>query len=397
MNDYFKEQEIKEAKRIERVLVYQRSLYIPAALLTMFLYKHLLSLQTLLIVAALLLITAFVYFFNSRCTTIRQQHLLGAVVLLMDTVVLSCMAVTVGSYGNIGSIVVMYLAVVEASVRFGLKGSLIMDIVCAIFIAGIWKYGSLEWGFTYTLQDYLVYIGIMCFISLMVGMVARNAKHQRRTAEKLIRDRALIEERHRMSNELHDGVLKSLQGLSLEAYALSKDAPEDIKEKSLYFAEVCQHLSRDIRASILDLRDDSQMADLSEQLSKLVAKINNQGKIKVAFKEDGECPKLPLKISHDILEIVNEALHNSIKHSGGDQASVEIAYSSDRISLKISDNGRGFSETDFNALVRQGKIGLMSMKERTESNNGTISFSGSSISITIPLSRDEMPKEDENE
>jgi signal transduction histidine kinase len=139
------------------------------------------------------------------------------------------------------------------------------------------------------------------------------------------------------------------------------------------------------------------MADLSEQLSKLVAKINNQGKIKVAFKEDGECPKLPLKISHDILEIVNEALHNSIKHSGGDQASVEIAYSSDRISLKISDNGRGFSETDFNALVRQGKIGLMSMKERTESNNGTISFSGSSISITIPLSRDEMPKEDENE
>ncbi|MBR6332733.1 MAG: hypothetical protein IKR78_06375, partial [Dehalococcoidales bacterium] len=233
MNEYFKEQEMKEAKRIERVLVYQRLLYIPAALLTMLLYGHILSYQTALIVAALLLISAFVYFFNSRCTTLQQQRLLGIIVLLMDTVVLSCMAVTVGSYGNIGSIVVMYLAVVEASIRFGLKGSLIMDIVSAIFIAGIWQYGSQEWGFTYTIQDYLVYVGIMCFISLMLGMVVRNAKHQRRTADKLVRDRALIEERHRMSNELHDGVLKSLQGLSLEAYALSKEAPDDIKEKTL--------------------------------------------------------------------------------------------------------------------------------------------------------------------
>ena len=171
------------------------------------------------------------------CLTLYRMEV-GIIVLLMDTTVLSCMAVTVGSYGNIGSIVVMYLAVVEASVRFGLKGSLVMDIISAIFIAGIWKYGAQEWGFTYTIQDYLVYVGIMCFISLMVGMVSRNAKHQRRTAEKLVRDRALIEERHRMSNELHDGVLKSLQGLSLEAYALSKDAPDDIKEKTLYFAEV---------------------------------------------------------------------------------------------------------------------------------------------------------------
>ncbi len=392
MIDLIEEQRLKEAKRIERVLSYQRWLYVPALLLTTLMYDRLFSIWTLFLLLSLVLTNVAVWFFSTRSDTYRKQLVLGWAVLIIDTIILIGLALFLLQVGNSFIIAAFFLIVTEASVRFGLKGSLIVDIICAAIIAFLYKVANDNFGVEISFADYMVNIGIMSFVSLMVGMSSRNSSKLRESLNQLARERALIEERHRMSNELHDSVLKSLQGLSLEAYAFGAGSDDEkIKKESEYIAGVCQQLSHDIRNIILELREDSQKGDISDQLQVIVNKYNGQKGLQCELECSEKIDNLPLKLRHDLIEITQEALHNVIKHSSATSAKVTLKKQEDELCLIIRDNGEGFKEevTDFNTFVNMGKIGLASIKERTDSHNGILSVDssdqGTVISVTIPL------------
>ena len=96
---------------------------------------------------------------------------------------------------------------------------------------------------------------------------------------------------------------------------------------------------------------------------------------------------LPTEIGLCLFRVLQEALHNAVKHSGVKRVEVQLHEESDEIHLVIMDLGKGF---DIDS-ARQGRgLGLTSMKERVRLANGVMSIEskpmgGTKIRVRVPL------------
>jgi signal transduction histidine kinase len=96
-----------------------------------------------------------------------------------------------------------------------------------------------------------------------------------------------------------------------------------------------------------------------------------------------------------LYRIVQEALRNTIKHSGARHAGVELSGSADAIALRIVDDGTGFEP---GSVESQGGLGLLSMRERLYLVGGAITIdsrpsNGTRIDVSVPLGT-QSPAED---
>jgi len=78
---------------------------------------------------------------------------------------------------------------------------------------------------------------------------------------------------------------------------------------------------------------------------------------------------LPPEVGLSLLRVVQEALHNAIKHSGVRQVEIQLREDSGEIHIIVSDSGNGF---DIEAARRGQGLGLTSMQERVRLVGGTI-------------------------
>ena len=77
------------------------------------------------------------------------------------------------------------------------------------------------------------------------------------------------------------------------------------------------------------------------------------------------------EISLPLYRVLQEALHNAVKHSGARQFKVELFAASHAIHLIVSDSGIGFN---LKAAVTGIGLGLVSMQERMKLLNGEFSI-----------------------
>jgi signal transduction histidine kinase len=113
-----------------------------------------------------------------------------------------------------------------------------------------------------------------------------------------------------------------------------------------------------------------------------------QQKVEIDFK----IHDLPAPLSQDIslclFRVLQEAVHNSAKHSGVRHFEVRLWGTSDEIHLTVRDSGAGF---DREAAKESRGLGLISMEERLKLLNGTFSIEsqpkrGTTIHARVPLS-----------
>jgi signal transduction histidine kinase len=113
-----------------------------------------------------------------------------------------------------------------------------------------------------------------------------------------------------------------------------------------------------------------------------------QQKAEIDFKSHD----LPSPLSPDIalclFRVLQEALHNSAKHSGVRRFEVRLCETSDEIHLTVKDSGAGF---DREAAKESCGLGLISMEERLKLVKGTLSIDsqpkcGTTIHARVPLS-----------
>jgi signal transduction histidine kinase len=118
-----------------------------------------------------------------------------------------------------------------------------------------------------------------------------------------------------------------------------------------------------------------------------------QQKVEIDFKTHD----LPVPLSPDIslcfFRVLQEALHNSTKHSGVRYFEVELWGTPDEIHLTVSDSGAGF---DIDGAKASRGLGLISMAERLKLLNGTLSIEsqpkqGTTIHARVPLGSDSKP------
>ena len=96
--------------------------------------------------------------------------------------------------------------------------------------------------------------------------------------------------------------------------------------------------------------------------------------------------RLPADISLCLFRVLQEALHNSVKHSGAQRFEVELWGTPGQIHLTVSDCGVGFRPE---AARESRGLGLISMQERVRLVKGTFSIEsqpqlGTMIHVRVP-------------
>jgi len=125
-------------------------------------------------------------------------------------------------------------------------------------------------------------------------------------------------------------------------------------------------------------------------MSRMVAEWGKATGIKAEFTASGRDQTLPLMTSHNLRNVLSEALENIRRHAHASQANVSIELQRGEVRLEIADNGEGigYSPAEVFSLMSKGKYGISGMKERVEQLNGQFSIDGSHgtrLLITVPL------------
>ena len=201
---------------------------------------------------------------------------------------------------------------------------------------------------------------------------------------------AILEERTRIGMDLHDGVIQSIYavGLTLESTRLA--LPGGAEEVSALLDTAIEGLNdaiRDIRNFILDLRPRRFAGDVQQGLAQLVREFQANTMIPVSISVPERLEDLPLPQGRAIFLTTQEALANIARHVRATKVDIALHYSTDRVTLNIKDNGRGFDAG--NESLRVGH-GLANMQSRAESLHGTFSIhslpgNGTDVTLDLPL------------
>jgi signal transduction histidine kinase len=221
--------------------------------------------------------------------------------------------------------------------------------------------------------------------ALHAGIAIENARlHEQ------VQRLAIVEERERISTDLHDGIIQSLYavGLSLEDVPeLAHEDPDEAERRVERAIESLHHTIRDIRNFIFGLRPELLGGtSLLEGLAAIVAEFRHNSIIDVELVATAVEPEPDPTVTAHLLGIVNEALSNVARHSGASMATVTIASGAgSALTVTVADNGRGFEALGPGALGHQG---LANMRSRTTTIGATMrltsSPTGTRVEIRLP-------------
>jgi signal transduction histidine kinase len=197
------------------------------------------------------------------------------------------------------------------------------------------------------------------------------------------------EERRRIARELHDDISQRLALLAIELEHLSLSAPGDESFRAHW--RDLSHAASDIAIDLHRISHSLHPAKL-ETLG-LVAAISGfchelwcGHRLRVRFTHENVPRAVPADIALCLYRIVQEALHNVMRHSGVMEAEVHLSGDHHELFLRVADAGAGFAPL----AAGVGGVGLASMHERVKSIDGTLVLHaapgrGTRITVTVGL------------
>lgn len=205
--------------------------------------------------------------------------------------------------------------------------------------------------------------------------------------------RKLIEsqeqERGRIGRELHDDINQRLAMLAVELEQLQQN-PADVQTRVIELRKRTTEISDDVQALSHEL-DSAKLRYLGivGGLRAWCQEFCERQAMQIDFSSDVSHP-LPPEVGLCLFRILQEAVHNTVKHSGVKRITVQLAKHSHEVHLIVTDTGKGFDLEE----ARQGRgLGLTNMQERVRLLNGTIRvkskpMGGTTIQVRMPLERD---------
>jgi len=384
----------REMRRIERIFIYHRWLYMAAIGLMALVYPEL-PITVIIVLAGVLGVTNLaVAFLYRRLSTLQAQRALSLAAFAVDGLSLWGLMLLFIDEPVALVYAVFTLIVIEGAVRFSLVGSLLTGAFFVVGLSVAWGYRVLVLGMDFDLSSYVFWVGLIVLEAIMVGMAVREGRKQRFYAEALAAESTRETERRRIASELHDTVLKSLQGLAFEAHAMERSAQDSLKvtEQARYIAGVCREMSEEIRGVALEMRDDADSVhDFAVGLKTIVDGWSRASGISAELSVYGDIPDLPVKRAHNLRRVAGEALSNVANHSGATGVSVRLGVHDGYLKLEVADDGHGFDASGgLDRFVSAGRLGLVSMKERVDAVCGAFAIDsrpeGTTVSASIPLS-----------
>ncbi len=216
------------------------------------------------------------------------------------------------------------------------------------------------------------------------------------------RQLAVLEERERLSREMHDSLAQVLGYLHLKAetmrWRLARDGAMAADRGLEEMASMAHEAYQDVREAILGLRETVSPGEgLVGALREYAQKFGRQSGIATEIELDGEPPQLSPAAEVQLVRVIQEALTNVRKHARAGRAVIRIAQHEGDVAIAIEDNGRGFN-LDLSDSGGQ-HFGVRTMRERVERVGGRFSIEsapGEGTAVRIWFSRAEGDNHEPN-
>lgn len=199
------------------------------------------------------------------------------------------------------------------------------------------------------------------------------------------------QERRHIARELHDDISQQLALLSVGLQYLAAKLPESeprlrdevkvILRRTTEVASNVHTLSHRLHTSKLEV------LGLVTTMRSFCRELSEQRKVEVDFSHRDVPDDLPQQTSLCLFRVLQEGLNNAVKHSGVRKFDVQLERVSNKLQLRIRDQGAGF---DPGMEMFTTGLGLISMRERVTLVKGSVAIEskpqcGTDIKITVPI------------
>jgi signal transduction histidine kinase len=227
--------------------------------------------------------------------------------------------------------------------------------------------------------------GLLVLLSaaeLIRGSLARRAAQQHLRQEELLRRAG--EERMRIARDLHDVVAHNISVINVQANTalhLIDRRPEHAREALTAINEVSRQALVELRSVLGVLRgvdEETRGAPRAPapglgRLDELASAMRAAG-LTVRLEAEGDRVPLPAAADLAAYRIIQEALTNSARHSGGTHATVKICYRGDDVEIEVDDDGTAGAGRPAGALPAAAAggtgNGIAGMTERAQALGG---------------------------
>jgi len=197
------------------------------------------------------------------------------------------------------------------------------------------------------------------------------------------------EERHRLAGELHDSVSQALFSMTLHTRALQLavqqqgwDPPDRVVRGLAELRELTQGALTEMRALIFQLRPAALHEEgLVAAVGRHAAAVAAREGFEVCVHAPENRPPLDERVEEELFRIIQEALHNAVKHAQPSRVDIRLDEPDDAagtLVVEVADDGVGFDPD----ITRPGHLGLESMRERTQRVGGRFTVDSSPAGST---------------
>src|SRR5580693_1264950 len=274
------------------------------------------------------------------------------------------------------ALIVAFFTAVQARQRAAAVASLVVGYVASIWPP--WLIGSPG----HASAGFAVGLAVLLLFLLAVAEVIR-ARGQRAAAleqshQEELRRRA-GEERMRIARDLHDVVAHNISVINVQANTalhLMDRQPDRARSALTTINEVSGQALVELRSVLGVLRavDESVPRAPTPGLARLgdLADTAAAAGLAVRVEESGQRTRLPAEVDLAAYRILQEALTNSARHSGGTNAAIRIAYGEGALMIEVDDDGALRSPGRPPGQPQGTGSGIAGMTERATALGGTL-------------------------
>lgn len=217
-----------------------------------------------------------------------------------------------------------------------------------------------------------------CSVGFMIGFAFRILMQSHKQAQIIqeqkqllgqqlakIEELTLIEERNRLSQELHGMIGNSLTSLVDGVEFLRTSVPESEHDRINALVAIAQRSLDEIRKQQYQLSQSTYSHSISSRLQQFTEEFIKLTSVTVAFRVIGSEVPLMQQMNDCLYRCLQELLTNSVHHRRASNVSVQLYFDGQQIRLQVEDNGAGM------AMLQSGS-GLHRMEERLLLLQGTL-------------------------
>jgi len=208
----------------------------------------------------------------------------------------------------------------------------------------------------------------------------------------------MAELRLRTAMELHDGILQTLTGASLQiavARRLVRQDPTAAEELLATLGETVRAEQQEMRLYVDEVKGENPLwpdgdPSLAGRIAAMLDRVRAIWGLSASLEGDIE-DDLPAEVGRRILRIIQEATVNAARHGLAKTVTVTVGRDGPAITIRIADDGHGFpflGDFDGDAL-REKRLGPLSLKHRVEDAGGRLSIlstrGGATVCVWIPV------------